>query len=361
MSSKIGWTHSVNEDGSINNGDTWNPLIGCDKMSAGCKNCYAINTAWIRQHNPKMADKYAGVVEKTANGSLNWTGKINIHEPSLHKPLLAKRPTTYFVNSMSDLFHKDVPFSFVDMVFCIMKACPQHTFQILTKRADRMLKYFSSDRPKILDDAYLQMMGSEEFDNMPSMVCYVQKNGIEGWPLQNVWMGVSVEDQKAADERIPYLLQVPAAVRFLSCEPLLGPVNLNQIETTDETLDVLNKFGNAVGGACGDLSYGIDWVIAGGESGKDARPMHPEWVKSLRDKCNEADVPFFFKQWGEWRDGARGDTAIAKWAMIGNNGQVFSNDDIVPRGLNCTLMTKVGKKDSGRTLDGKIYNEFPKQ
>lgn len=352
MSSKIEWTE-----------DTWNPLIGCDKISAGCKNCYAIKTAWIRQHNSKMAEKYAGVVEKTSNGSLNWTGKINFHQPSLLKPLNTKKPTMFFVNSMSDLFHEDVPFEYIDAIFSVMSDCDWHTYQVLTKRAKRLYEFYQWKR--------------EQF-NIP-------------WqPKNNVWIGVSVEDQKAANERIPYLLQIPAAVRFLSCEPLLGPVNLTHIDADGAghpeycQIDCLTGRHTDMARPCEDVET-IDWVIVGGESGKDARPMHPAWVRSLKDQCEKANVPFFFKQWGEW---------YTRWADLRDKSehpfvfkyydsyQQFTQKDWVNKGDACisidgtvcktggdmqkcaypvAIMQKVGKKKAGRLLDGKEYNEFPNQ
>lgn len=254
MSTKIEWTQQ-----------TWNPTVGCDKVSAGCKHCYAIRMAWRLAHIPAMKELYGDTVKKGANGEPNWTGVVKVSEAAMDKPLQFKKPTMFFVDSMSDLFHESVPFEVMDRVFDIMDACPQHTFQILTKRPGRMCDYF-----------YWKSKGNGF------------KFGI--WPLANVWLGVSVEDQKAADERIPYLLQVPAAVRFLSCEPLLGMVNLHLDGT------VPKAWGH--GYQCvGNL---IDWVICGGESGPDSSPMHPNWARSLRYQCKEYNIPFFFKQWGDW-------------------------------------------------------------
>lgn len=277
MASKIEWTE-----------ETWNPVLGCDKISEGCKNCYAINTAWIRQHNPKMAERFSGLVEKTEAGKLNWTGKINLLGMEvLTKPLRKKKPTMYFVNSMSDLFHEDVPFTFIDRVFAIMKACPQHTFQILTKRPQRMAEYFNGNTPQAIYDATLQLM--EDVAQIADSLALVQWNETAGWPLPNVWMGVSVENQKAADERIQYLNFIPAAVKFLSCEPLLGPVDLLKEILSGEHMVPYAAF--------------LDWVIVGGESGHNARHMHPDWARSLRDQCAEFSVPFFFKQGSkDWLD-----------------------------------------------------------
>lgn len=210
--SKIEWTES-----------TWNPVTGCTKISIGCRNCYA----------QRMA------LRLKAAGSRNYINGFNVtlHDHSLKLPLKWKQPHTIFVNSMSDLFHRDVPFDFISKIFDVMCRAFHHRFQALTKRSHRLLR--SSPR-------------------LP-------------WPT-NVWMGVTVE---TADYtfRIDHLRQTPAAIKFISFEPLLGPVTNIDLE-------------------------GIDWVIVGGESGPGARPMRPEWAVDIRDQCLAAGVPFFFKQWG---------------------------------------------------------------
>lgn len=305
--SKIEWT-----------GETWNPVIGCDKVSPGCKNCYAIRTAWIRLHNPKINERYTGTVEKTAAGNINWTGKINMLEEVLMKPLKTKKPTVFFVNSMSDLFHEQVPFDFIDKVFAVMALCPQHTFQVLTKRAERMYQYFDSLKTERCPNIHLASNKSHG----GYMMVRLHEDEL---PLPNVWLGVSVENNDAARDRIIYLASVPSAVRFLSCEPLLGPVNLwPWLELTH------NKWTGKPGSI-------IDWVICGGESGPGARPMHPDWARSLRDHCKRSGVPFFFKQWGEYSPG------------------------LVPGNGDEPAYFKVGKKVAGRLLDGILHDEYPKQ
>jgi len=329
--SKIEWTER-----------TWNFLIGCNKVSAGCKNCYAIRMAYRLMHNPKMQEKYSGVATKTAGGDLNWTGKINIDEERLLLPLQTKKPTTWFVNSMSDLFHEDVPFDVITQAFAIMAICYQHTFQILTKRVDRMQRYFDN---KLLNEG-IQSWARH----------YSARFGIEykktNIPLANVWLGVSVEDQKTADERIPLLLHIPAAVRWLSMEPLLGPVHINDYffkgkihhhpdnSKENSVLNAINALSKCVNP---NLKSNIDWVVAGGESGPNARPMHPDWVRSIRDQCNAAGVSFFFKQWGEW--------------MPCNE---YESTIVIP-GENAVHIKKVGKKKAGRLLDGKLHDEYPKK
>ena len=211
---------------------TWNPTTGCDRVSRGCDNCYALTLA--------KRLKAMGSAKYQTDGDPRTSGPgfgVAVHEDSLTIPSRWRQPRMVFVNSMSDLFHAKVPTEFVEKVFEVMAATPRHTYQILTKRSLRL---------------------SRLAPRLP-------------WP-PNVWMGVSVEDESQLD-RVDHLRTVPAAVRFVSAEPLLGP--LDRI----------------------DLS-GIDWLIAGGESGVDARPMDPAWVRALRDRCRAAGVAFFFKQWG---------------------------------------------------------------
>ncbi|SRR5579883_1084807 len=210
--SSIEWTDS-----------TWNPVTGCTKISAGCKNCYAERMA--KRLYAMGSDRYRNKF------------KVTLHEDLLDAPRSWKQSRTIFVNSMSDLFHKDIPFEFIRDVFKTMEETPWHKYQILTKRSER-LREFAPLLP---------------------------------WP-DNVWMGVSVEDKRVID-RIDDLKQVPASVRFLSLEPLIGPL---------ENLDLRE----------------IDWVIVGGESGPKARPMKKEWVESIQAQCEAAGVEFFFKQWG---------------------------------------------------------------
>jgi protein gp37 len=219
---------------------TWNPTTGCDRISAGCDNCYALTLAkrLKAMGNPKY--------QNDGNSTTSGPGfGVTTHPDSLDIPHSWRRPRVVFVNSMSDLFHARVPLSFVKDVFEVMRDTPHHTYQVLTKRSRRL---------RIISD---------QLD----------------WP-SNVWMGVSVESVEHYD-RIRDLAAVPAAVRFLSCEPLLGPL-------PDIPLD------------------GIDWVIAGGESGFSARPADPEWFRDLRDSCVEQRMPFFFKQWGGIRSKAGG-------------------------------------------------------
>jgi protein gp37 len=284
--SNIEWTES-----------TWNPIVGCSIVSPGCTNCYAMKTA---ARNEAMGiSRYDGTT-RVVNGNTVWTGKlVQAPESTLLQPLKRKKPTTYFVNSMSDLFHEDCPDAWIDRVFAVMALTPQHTFQVLTKRAGRMGDYFCSDprwRNRQIVVARNSVSGvTVDFGPMPSIL-----------PLPNVWLGVSTERQQEADERIPLLLQTPAAVRFISAEPLLGHIDLHALNLATKTPS------NALRGIrrvphdreeLTEPTTKLDWVIVGGESGPAARPMHPDWARSLRDQCAAAGVPFFFKQWGEWLPG----------------------------------------------------------
>jgi protein gp37 len=296
--------------------ETWNPIRGCSKVSAGCENCYAekmaARFAWPGTVggeggsglDPEPSGPFADVI----NGSGKWNGHVEVLPNVLRRPESWRRPRRVFVNSMSDLFHDKVPDAFIARVFSVMGGTPQHTYQILTKRPERALKMFSGT----------------------AWAAYET--------LSNVWIGVSVENQEAAEQRIPLLLQMPAAVRFASCEPLIGPVDLHNVGGKRATaFQMINK-----------RPRRLDWVICGGESGDDARPMHPDWARGLRDQCAGAGVPFMFKQWGTWRPGTTPANPNAKSATI----RVF---------IGGQTMIKVGKKAAGRTLDGRTWDEFPEQ
>lgn len=248
---------------------TWNPLRGCTRVSEGCRNCYAERMA-ARLSGPGRP--YDGLVRSTPDGP-RWMGNVALVPALLDEPFRWRKPRMVFVNSMSDLFHAAVPFEFVDEVFGRMALADRHIFQILTKRPKRMLEYFS--RP---------------VEQWSAPIVH-WRDALNAWPLRNVWLGVSVEDQRTADERIPLLLQTPAAVRFVSAEPLLGPIDLSRY------LFAAGDDGEPAPRNEPFLPC-LHWVIVGGESGPGARPMHPDWVRSIRDQCIEAGVPVFVKQMG---------------------------------------------------------------
>lgn len=255
---------------------TWNPVRGCSRVSEGCRNCYAERMAG-RFSGPGLWAE--GIVNDTPAGP-RWNGNVYLVPDKLDQPLRWRRPRRVFVNSMSDLFHEGLPDEDIAAVFGIMAVARGHTFQVLTKRPERMRDWM--DRASTAD-----CVETAHRYGALSHASPLWKG--RPWPLPNVWLGVSVEDQATADTRIPVLLDTPAAVRFVSAEPLLGPVNMRRgIYQMNEN----DKLGT------GTSLAGIDWVIVGGESGPGARPMHPDWARRLRDQCEAAGVAFFMKQMG---------------------------------------------------------------
>lgn len=278
---KIEWTDA-----------TWNPITGCAIVSPGCTNCYAMKLAGTRlQHHGSRA----GLTRDTKAGPV-WTGEVRLNKSWLHQPSAWRRSRRIFVCAHGDLFAEKVPDDWILDVLTVIACNPQHQFQVLTKRAERMQDFMS--RPDLLEDIYANWSG---FSGSPREV--------DSWPLLNLWMGVSAEDQKRADERLRHLRETPAKVRWVSAEPLLAMLDLSR------HLDML------------------DWVVVGGESGHGARPMQPEWAESLRDQCAASGVPFLFKQWGSHKP---------------------TSD------CNGRYMIPATKKEAGRLLDGIEHNGFPK-
>lgn len=380
---KIEWTDA-----------TVNAVNGCSVISPGCKHCYAMKQAHrfpVRQ----------GLTHKTAGGMV-WTGEVRFSESALLQTLAWKRPRKIFWNAHGDLFHWNVPDEWIDRVFAVCALTPHHEHQILTKRSARMRAYCSDPRTPeriarvILDlgadwgvsgAAALAPLGNRATEADPSFVI---------WPLSNVWLGVSVEDQQRADDRIPDLLATPAAVRFLSCEPLLGPVDLRWIAEPDMrrsgVIDALlgcnwievpgddfrpqrpghqdRSMGRWVVSDDAHIfaSRKLDWVIVGGESGPGARPMHPDWARGVRDQCAAAGVPFFFKQWGDWESSLDRDHDDPDWRADYTNDYV---DHDKSKWLNLAggcgfhgerfhVMRRVGKKAAGRLLDGVTHDGMPR-
>lgn len=317
---------------------TWNPVTGCTKVSEGCDHCYA----------ETIAHRFAGT-PAYPNGF-----DVTLRPERLDQPLRWQRPRRIFVNSMSDLFHSDVPDEFIARVFAVMALAPQHTLQVLTKRPGRMRSLLSSRSFEDWVEAFVREEYSERW----------APDGYEyRWPLDNVWLGTSVESQKWADVRIPQLLGTPAAVRFLSCEPLLGPVDL--AVWTRPHADDCNDDGVPWCTCDRDRDGYLDWVIVGGESGPHARPMHPDWARSLRDQCVAAGVAFHFKQWGEWvPESALLHRDEAPAAFLDPTGTLRPLANGIPesapraRGQAMTIR-RVGKKIAGRELDGRTWDEYP--
>lgn len=263
-------------------------------------------------------------------------GCTRVSEEQLEKPLHWSKPRRIFVNSMSDLFHEDLSFEDISRVFSVMKIEQRHQYLILTKRPDRMRQFIH----RLVN-------------------CVHWKDGLEVFhqSFSHVWLGVSVEDQKTADERIPILLDTPAAIRFVSAEPLLGSVNLCNIGSRYH--DALKGQRWEEGRLCSTPK--LDWVICGGESGPGARPMHPAWAREIRDDCQEAGVPFHFKQHGDWSHDCTG-YPDAKVGFVTPDGRWQASQ---PAGYGADFpgaldIYRVGKKNAGRLLDGREWKEFPR-
>ncbi len=294
--SKIQWTQQ-----------TWNPILGCTQIIgnsqelSGCHNCYAMRQAYRNQAMGLRG--YQGLVKKTSQREIVWTGKVNLVPEALMKPLQRQKPTTWFVNSMSDLFHESVSFEMVDLIFGIMALSQQHTFQVLTKRPLRMLEWTEQTHRDDWCNALVQYAPSGVSKLVTGTTNLDVAIRHPGFPLPNVWLGVSVESQSAADERIPLLLETPASQRFLSCEPLLESVDLTTIKCLDGGLTqpgVEFNPGQPLG-TFDALRAGISWGIVGGESGHYARPCSLDWIRHLVRQFKVAGIPIFVKQLGtDW-------------------------------------------------------------
>lgn len=309
---------------------TWNPIVGCSLVSPGCTNCYAMRMAARLEAMGQAA--YAGTTKPSAAGPV-WTGKVSLHRPALFKPLDWKKPRRIFVNSMSDLFHPSAVLAGALDVFTVMAIANQHDFQILTKRSGGMRAFL--EQPDLLDDIYANWYsfsgGARE---------------VNDWPLPNVLIGVSVEDQRRADERRRDLRSLAERGwrTFVSYEPALGPVDWAGWEF-------------------------LSGLISGGESGPGARPTHPDWHRAARDFCAAHGIPYFFKQWGAWKDGSDFATDDSV-RVVCNDGRVLKPDlasieaadraQPVPP-THPTMMRRVGKDRAGRLLDGREHNDLPRR
>ena len=306
--SKIEWTDA-----------TWNPITGCAVVSPGCTNCYAMKLAGGRLKNHASR---AGLTSESNSGPV-WNGSVRWNQYWLDQPLRWTKPRMIFVCAHGDLFYEQVPTGWIDRVFAVMALAPHHTFQVLTKRPMRARNYLQNDPRDSINATAAELM---HWDKMPTV----------DWPLPNVWLGTSVEDQVRADIRLQFLRSAPAAVRWISAEPLLGRVDLKE-----------------------HISW-IDWVVAGGESGPGARPMHPIWARSLRDQCAMSGTPFHFKQWGDWvPDQPRNPENFREVRSVrpvehARHGEVGS--ETWPAN---EWMARVGKRRAGRILDGETWDEMP--
>jgi protein gp37 len=336
--SKIEWTET-----------TWNPIAGCAAVSEGCTHCYA--ATMTRRLEAMGRPEYAGLV-----GPHHFNGTVRCLPERLEQPLHWRKPRRVFVNSMSDLFHEDVPFEFIHDVLAIPALCPQHTCQILTKRPERAAKYYDWVREHHWANGATFFPFAAAPTTATDAQCEALRRGFR-WPLLNVWLGTSIENQATADERSVHLRKCPATVLWYSVEPLLGPIDHLPLD-------------------------GIGWCVVGGESGPKARPMHPVWVRSIRNKCQAAGVPFFFKQWGEWAPTDDDNMPQAPWRHLRDDGamgrpnglhgpqvvDVNAREDecdkrrpgehLTPNG-NIVCMSRYGKKAAGRVLDGRTWDEYP--
>lgn len=335
---------------------TWNVITGCSPVSPGCANCYAAQLAGTRLKNHPSRKG----LTREVNGRPVWTGSVWFNHEWLMQPLRWKKPRRIFVCAHSDIFHSNVTDEWLDRIFAVMCLARQHTFQVLTKRPKRMQAYM-----KAVMDGQRQLASSATTikSGLAGMaVASVLKKGI----IPNVWLGVTAENQEQANKRIPLLLETPAAKRFVSIEPMLGPVDfLLTLKKSDAPERGKPDLGiHALRGIPG-VKKGLDWVICGGESGPNARPMHPDWVRSLRDQCNEAKVPFMFKQWGEWLPFSQLPYEVAVRNLtgyyIGDDGFFTQPPENPPwrNGVCDEQVFRVGKKAAGRLLDGKEHLEVP--
>ena len=317
---------------------TWNPVTGCTRVSPGCVNCYIDWAPPFRVEGRHFTDR-----DGNRSHAIGATTGVRLHPDRLDWPLRKRswRGKRVFVCSLADLFHDDVPDEYIARVFAVMALTPEVTYQVLTKRPARMRALLSSpDFHWRVWHGLLTASHAAMLTIPPYVTAHFHGGARLGerhmTPLPNVWLGVTVEDQERADLRIPILLDTPAAVRWLSCEPLLGPVNLGR------------AVGTYYGGDPREDESGIDWVVAGGESGPGARPMHPDWARSLRDQCRDAGVPFLFKQWGDLvtEEQAPEDITLpaVSWRHLGDDQ---------------SLVWCVGKKRAGRLLDGRTHDGYP--
>jgi protein gp37 len=344
---------------------SWNPIrarnretgkIGwhCEHVSTGCINCYAESMNKRLGTGLPFKPGYREDIE------------IFLDEKMLLAPLQWKRPRKIFTGSMTDLFADFVSDEQLDKIFAVMALCPQHTFQVLTKRAERMRQYVSAARARPVGMEAMEIaFVAHARDENSAVGARVTLTGdiphLEIWPLPNVWLGVSCERQEEADERIPLLLQTPAAVRFISAEPLLGPIDLCSNNATRADKGI------------------VDWLICGGESGSRARPMYPDWARDLRAQCGLLGIPFFFKQWGEFLPVGQclpgfgkihGATAVKPGRMklhYAGTPKQAPKHAFADRGVAFTstadgrLTFRVGKKAAGRLLDGREHNDMPER
>ena len=311
------WAYAMIADVTIEWTDTtWDPLVGCTRKSAACRHCYAEALTAASAQDKQWGYGFAEV----GPAGPSWTGAIALREDRLALPLAWDAPRRILVNALSDLFHESAPIETIDRVFAIMALAPRHIFQILTKRPKIMQTYIADKAtPGRITHAI------DEIAPNPNA------HAIAAWPLPNVWLGVTAENQKEAERRIPVLLQTPAAVRWVAAEPLLEPLELKLGTWLRDAPQRVASSG---------IGPWLDWVVAGGEIGVDAQPCHPDWARSLRDQCAKGGTAFYWRQWGEY---------IPTVGVTAGAG---------PEPIPLTW-ERLGARPATRTLDGFLHETFP--
>ena len=385
----IEWTWVPDGKGGTKRGETWNPQVGCREVSPACEHCYAAGMA-----HRGMSPQHRGLTVLRKTG-VHWNGSISRVPELLLQPLSWREPRGIFVGSMTDTFYFDKRgpevYEWIASLFAVMAACPQHTFILLTKRPEDAKEWFRwlDSQARALDKVWavpghsphIEICRRQLIKRLPQDTrtkTILRLTSARPWPLPNVWLGVTAEDQKRADERVPVLLDLPAAVRFVSYEPALGPVDWSEwiaapIEKREQAHHM--RTGHWCGpdepdaehdpdgdcSACeaegctrcpnwrGDTM--IDWVIAGGESGSKSRAPSLDWMRSTRGQCKQAGVAFFFKQWGEWAPASQ--LPDDEWSRLDAGGK-FSDEELAG-----DKSIRVGKGRAGRLLDGRTHDEFP--
>lgn len=401
----IGW---LNRPGTV--GQSWSPMVGCNRVSDGCRHCYAevmasriANAAAARLRRGEAitatqraymgAVRWTGVTAGEGKALPSWSGKVQLVPELLAKPLGWRTPRTVFP-SMTDPFHDSLSDTDIAAMFGVMAATPQHTYLLLTKRPERAMRWFEWIRQQ--GEELQTAVGDKPAGvGSASAACALYAEGrpaqspaaLEGairlpgsafhrpWPLQNVWLGTSVEDEETL-RRVRFLVDCPAAVRFISYEPALAPVDLTFIEELPPSPPYgpgvwLNCLTGHVIGPDDLTDRRVHWVIAGGESGPRARPPHPDWFRSVRDQCSAAGVPFFFKQWGQWApDWTFPPPSVPPCRVVLRNGRSCVDDRASCEALARELghewshyhphtMYRVGKRSAGALLDGREHFEWP--
>lgn len=319
---------------------SWPVVAGCDKVSRGCKNCWAIKDSWRLAHNPAVADVYAGTVQKVGS-QLGWTGLVRELPERLGWPVHWKKPRRIFVCSQSDLFHEKVSDAFIDQVFAVMAMCPRHTFQLLTKRPERLVRYLEGkDRGRAIGGALYTLVSTypdlkkAAYDSRD--VFRALPGAETRLPLHNVHLGFSAEDQGTFDDRWEHMKGVAYSgwLVWLSAEPLLGPIDLSKALVCVSHQKYAKRML-------------LRWVVSGGESGAGADPSHPDWFRQHRDQCAAAGVPWLFKQWGAWAP------------VVYDPSTAKREDRLAGDYTNAVSMRRLGKKLAGRLLDSRTHDGFP--